>query len=228
MGSAARSAAAELVATFGLVVATVGSIVVAGPSGAGLLGVALASGFALATLVSFAAPVSGGHANPAVTAAAWVVGRISGARALLHIGAQLVGATLGAALVRLAFPGPSWRAAELGAPLLAPRVGAGRAVLLEAVLTFLLAVTYLSSVGDDRTPSPTSGLPVGLALAVGVLVGGPLTGASLNPARAFGPELVAGVWAHWWVYWAGPLAGGALAAAAHWFLFLRRGEPSLP
>ncbi|HZP89544.1 MAG TPA: aquaporin [Actinomycetota bacterium] len=228
MGSAARSALAELVATFGLVVATVGSTVVAGPSGAGLVGVALASGFALAALVSVTAPVSGGHANPAVTIATWVLGRTSGARAILYVSAQLVGAVLAAALVRLAFPGPSWRAAALGAPLLAPRMGGGRAVLLEATLTFLLTFAYLGSVGDDRTPSPTSGIPAGLALALGILVGGPLTGASLNPARAFGPELVGGVWANWWVYWAGPIAGGALAAAVHWLLFLRPGEPSFP
>jgi len=229
VGTATRSAAAELVATFGLVVATVGSTVVAGSSGAGLLGVALASGFSLAALVSVTAPVSGGHANPALTMAAWVLGRISGARALLHIVAQLVGAVLAAALVRLAFPEPSWRAAQLGAPLLAPRVGAGRAVVLEAALTFLLAFTYLGSVGgEDSAPSITSGLPVGLALAFGILVAEPLTGASLNPARALGPELVGGVWANWWVYWAGPLAGAALAAALHWSVFLRGREPSLP
>lgn len=226
MENAGQKAVAEFVATLALVFVGAGSVIVASNpplSGSGLIGVAIAHGLVLAVMVSVVGHLSGGHVNPAVTVAAWVTGNIRTALAALYVVAQLAGGIVGALLLRWVFPADAWRRAALGAPLVNHQAGmtSGKAVVLEAILTFFLVFTVYGTAVDERGSfSKIAGLPIGLVLTFDILAGGPLTGAAMNPARAFGPELVGGTWTDWWVYWIGPVGGGVIAAAVYWFSFL--------
>jgi aquaporin Z len=223
------AAVAEFVGTLALVFVGAGSVIMAGPSGSGLVGVALAYGLVTAVMVSVTWHVSGGHLNPAVTIGVWVVGKIPTAVAGIYVLAQMFGAVVGALLLRVTVPGPMWRAAHLGAPMLAPDLGTGRGVVVEAILAFFLVFAVFGTSIDERGPfSKTAGLTIGLVLVFDVLAAGPLTGAAANTARALGPELVSGTWTDWWVYWVGPTAGGVLAAVVYWAAFLKDREPVTP
>jgi MIP family channel proteins len=222
MRSTAEQAVAEVIGTLGLVFVAAGSVVIASSgAGDGLLGVALAHAMVLTVLVSSFGHISGAHFNPAVTISVWVAGKIETARAGVYIVAQLVGATAGAGLVRWVMPEQVWRNAHLGATLISG-ISAGRAVLLEAILTFFLVIAIFAVAIDDRGVfKSVAGLPIGLVLGFDILVGGPLTGASMNPARSFGPALVGGTWTNFWVYVIGPVIGGLIAASLYTFVFLR-------
>jgi MIP family channel proteins len=225
---------AEFVGTLALVFIGAGSVIIAVANGggyAGLLGVALAHGFVLATFISGLGPVSGGHFNPAVTIAVWVGGKIEATRAAGYVLAQLVGAVAGAGLLRWVLPEQAWRSAFLGATLVSHRFGitTAKAILLEAILTFLLVITVFAVAVDDRGVFKSiAGLPIGLVLVFDILVGGQLTGASMNPARSFGPALVAWKWTDFWVYLVGPISGGIIAASLYSFVFLRAREVAAP
>ncbi len=127
-------------------------------------------------------------------------------------------------LLILIFPKDVWEPVNLGTPSLGPNVGFGLGVVIEIILTFFLVFAILGIAVDPKGPKQLSGFGIGLVLVFDILVGGPLTGASMNPARSFGPAVVAGAWDHHWIYWVGPLAGGALAAWVYEFFFLRREE----
>ena len=231
MESTWRAAVAEFVATFALVFIGAASVIVAGPSGGGIVAVALAHGLVLAVMISVVGHISGGHVNPAVTIGVWVAGKVDTLRAVVYVLAQLVGAIFGALLLRVIMPGDVWQAANLGAPALSRVVGlgAGRGVLIEAVATFFLVFAVFGTSVDERGAfARTAGFTIGLVVAFDILAVGPLTGAAMNPARAFGPELVAGVWSDWWVYWVGPIAGAVVAAVLYSGAFLRRREPTIP
>ncbi len=217
---------AEAIGTLALVFIGAGSVSVLAPqAGSGaVIGIALAHGLVLAIMVSNLAHISGGHFNPAVTVGAWVAGRIETLRGLVYVASQLIGAAAGAALLRWALPERLWRQTSLGATLVDRRtgIGSGQAILLEAVLTFFLVFTVFAAAIDDRGAFRSiAGLSIGLVLTFDILVGGPLTGASMNPARTFGPALVSGTWTDFWLYVAGPLLGSVLAAAVYLFAFLR-------
>jgi len=212
---------AEAVGTFLFFFVGAGSIMLddyltaSGGSGPNLLGVALAHGLALAVLVSALGAVSGGHFNPAVTLAVWIMGRIAPMKAALYVVAQLVGA-LGAGLALKAVFADTWQASAIGTPALGagitPLVGIG----IEAVLTVLLVLAVIGTAVDPRAPK-IGGLAIGLAVAADILVGGPLTGAAMNPARWFGPAVAAGAYANWYVWWIGPAIGAAVAALVYRF-----------
>jgi MIP family channel proteins len=226
-----QQSVAEVVGTFALVFIGAGAVVVVGGlvGSPGIVGIALAHGLVLAIMVSNLGHISGAHFNPAVTIAVWVVGKIESARAIVYIVSQLVGATLGALLLRLALPARAWKPSSLGATLVNHPLGInnGKAVLIEAVLTFFLAFTVFAVAVDDRGVfSSIAGLSIGLVLTFDILMGGALTGASMNPARSFGPALVAGKWNDFWVYLIGPITGAVLGAALYWFVFLRDREVS--
>lgn len=221
-----RAAAAELIGSFAVVLIGAGSVVVAGSVGSGLVGVALATGFAFAGAVMTVLPLSGGGVNPVLTAGFWVAGRLSTRRAAVYVGAEIAGGVLAGVVLRLAVPQATWQPAGLGAPLLTEGVGAGRGVLVEAVLAFVLTFTAFALVVDERARSTAhAGLALGMVVAGATLVAWPLTGAGLNPARALGPEVAGGVWGDWWVYWIGPGAGGIVGAVTYWALFLREPGP---
>jgi aquaporin Z len=223
MRSIGEQALAEVIGTLALVFIGAGSVVVASAGvGSGLLGVALAHGLVLAIMVSSFGHISGGHFNPAVTVSVWVAGKIESARAIVYVLAQLLGAVIGAALLRVVMPSDVWRRADLGATTV-HAISNGQAVLLEAILTFFLVITVFATAIDDRGVFKSiAGLAIGLVLAFDILVGGPLTGASMNPARSFGPAVVGGTWTGFWVYIVGPVVGGLVAASVYVFAFLRQ------
>jgi aquaporin Z len=207
-----RPVVAEFLGTTLFVFVGAGSVVAtaANPSSAALV-VALAHGVALAVLVTATMNLSGGHLNPAVTLGLFAVRRVDGRTAAAYVVAQLAGAVLAAALIKLLFPMHAARAVNLGTPALAAPVTFVQAVCLEAVLTFLLMSSVLGTIVSRESPK-VGGFGVGLAVLAAALAAGPLTGAALNPARAFGPALVAMEFHAQAVYWIGPIVGAALAA----------------
>jgi aquaporin TIP len=223
---ALRRALAEFVGTFTLIFIGVGSIVAANdihdPS---LIGVAIAHGLAIGVMVSAVGHISGGHFNPAVTFGFMVTRRIKPALGLIYWVAQIAGAALAALLVRDLLPRASTEAVHLGVPALGGGVNAGAGFALEAILTFFLMwVVFASAVDPRGTFKSIAGLAIGLTITIDILFGGPFTGAAMNPARAFGPQLVGSHWANAWVWYAGPVLGATLAAVVYELLYLRPGR----
>jgi aquaporin Z len=224
-----KAALAEFIGSFGFVFVGAGSVIVAGPYGSGLLGVALATGLAVAVMVSVTAPISGGHVNPAVTVGVWAAGKIGSGRALAYVAVQVVGGILACLLLRFVVPLAVWKAANLGTPVLATGIGQGKGILIEALLAFFLVFTFFATLLDDRALVPqAAGLMVGSVIAFDILVAEPFTGGAVNPIRSFGPALVSGTWNGWWVYWVGPVAGGVIGAVLYWSAFMRDREPAVP
>ena len=212
MRSTLRLLVAELIGTFFLVFCGVGAAVtdLYRPGSVGLLGAAVANGVALAIGISATMNVSGGHLNPAVTIGLWSVGRIDPVKAVQYIVAQLLGATIAVLAVKLLYPDMAAQIAIYGAPRLATDVSATQGILIEAIMTFLLAFAVMGTCVDPRAPK-IGGLGVGLIVACDVLAGGQMTGAAMNPARAFGPMLVGKMWTGVAIYWVGPVLGAIVA-----------------
>jgi MIP family channel proteins len=181
-----------------------------GGTGPGLLGVALAHGLVLAVLVSALGAVSGGHFNPAVTLGVWIMGKVPPVRAALYVVAQLVGGLAAGLALKVVFA-DAWQASNIGTPALGAGITPAVGIGVEAVLTALLVLAVIGTAVDPRAPK-IGGLAIGLAVAADILVGGPLTGAAMNPARWFGPAVAAGAYADWYVWWIGPAIGAAVAA----------------
>lgn len=222
------SCVAEAVATFMLCFVGAGAMVAdVAFAGIGLVAVAAAHGLVLTAAVAATAHVSGAHINPAVTMAMLVTGRIGTPAAVAYMASQLAGAILGAAAVWLVFQGlpggvEAIAAASLGTPLPAPGVPAGTVLVVEILLTLQLVFVIFGAAADTRAAA-LGPLAIGVAVAAGILMGGPVSGAAMNPARVFGPALVGGVWTLHWVYWVGPVAG-ALAGALLYDRGVLRGD----
>lgn len=215
--------AAEAVGAFTLIFIGAGSIVAAGVAGSGLLGVAVAHGLAIGVMVSAVGHVSGGHFNPAVTVGAWVTRRMGSGAAVAYVVAQLAGATLGALGLRWLFPGQLWEPVALGTPLVSPGIADWQAISLEAVLTFFLVwVVFATALDPEGSFGKIAGLAIGFTITMDILVGGPFTGAAMNPARSFGPAIVSGELTGMWVYFLGPVIGGTVAALAYDLGIMRR------
>jgi aquaporin TIP len=161
--------------------------------------------------VSMTMSISGGYLNPAVSFGLWVAGRLDLRRLGQYVAAQLAGAVVAALLVKQLYPAGGVDATSIGVPRIAQDVTLTRAILIEAVLTGLL-VSAVFGTAVSRDAPKLGGFAIGLALVPGILVGGPLTGAALNPARAFGPALVALDWHGHLAHWIGPLLGAAAVA----------------
>lgn len=233
----ARQALAEAVGTFALIFIGAGSIVgfaaIRDPSS--LLGVAFAHGLTIAVMVTATGHISGGHLNPAVTLGLYSAGRVRASQALIYILAQLSGAILGALTLSVIVYGSGPAATEAaglthlgtpGLPTPAPGttessldVTVGTGILTEAILTFFLVFVISGTAVDERTPAKMGGLAIGLTVTLDILMGGPLTGAAMNPARHLGPALVANFWGtkalEPFVYWVGPILGGILGALVY-------------
>jgi MIP family channel proteins len=221
----AQRLTAEVVGTFTLIFIGAGSIVVTqgGVDGGSLVAVALAHGLAIATMVSAVGHVSGGHFNPAVTVAAWVTRRMTSGAAAAYVVAQLAGATIGALGIRFLLPGSLWDPVTLGTPLVSPVITNWQAIVLEAVLTFLLVwVVFATALDPEGAFGKIAGLAIGLVITMDILVGGPFTGAAMNPARSFGPAVVSGELTGIWVYILGPVIGGTVAALLYDVGIMRR------
>jgi MIP family channel proteins len=211
-----RNFIAEFIGTFALVFVGGGAIMMVQQTGngAGLLQVALAHGLILAIMVSAFMNVSGAQFNPAVTIGLLIARRLTPTVAGVHIVAQLVGAVAAAFALKMTMPSALFDAAQGGGQSIALDVTAMQAIVLEALATFfLMAVIYGTAVADSAPK--IGGLAIGLTIAADILAIGPLTGASMNPARSFGPAIASGVFAGQFIYWIGPIIG-AVAAALVW------------
>ena len=217
---------AEFVGTFALVFVGGAAIMMAQHTGntAGLLQIALAHGLILALMVSAAMNVSGGHFNPAVTTALLVARRITPTIAGVHILAQLIGAMAAAWALKMTMPSAVFAATLGGGQSIALDVTMTQAIVLEAIATFFLMFVIYGTAVHVNAPR-IGGLAIGLTIAADILAIGPLTGASMNPARSLGPAIASGVLAGQVVYWIGPIIG-AIAAAMLWEFGLLRGEPA--
>ncbi|MGH9314601.1 MAG: aquaporin [Vicinamibacterales bacterium] len=225
-----NAALAEFLGTFFLCFAGIAAILSATPTvggGGGLVAIALAHGLALSVAVNAFGGISGAHFNPAVTAGMLATRRITGGLAGVYIVAQLAGATVAAALCNAIFPAAAVSEATLGIPLPAAWATTGTVLTVEFILTFLLIVAIFGTAVDERGKAvKIGGFGIGLTVAFDILAGGPVTGASMNPARSFGPALVAAHWAWHWAYWVAPILGGVTGALVYHHLLL--GPPPEP
>jgi aquaporin NIP len=208
-----RRAGAELIGTYALVTAGCGAIVVDSATGALThVGVALTFGLIITVMIAATGHLSGAHFNPAVTLAFALTRHFAWRDVPLYIGAQLLGATGGALTIDALF-GPI---ANLGATL--PAGSAAQSLGLEVLLTAVLMFVIIAVATDTRAVGELAALAIGATVALDALWGGPISGASMNPARSFGPALIAGVWHDHWVYWLGPILGAILGAFTYQFL----------
>lgn len=213
-----RAATAELIGTFILVFVgisvAVAAILERGTAGPAYdsLAIALAFGVTLAALVAALGHVSGAHLNPAVTVGLTVTGKFPARAAALYVVAQLAGAILAGLACWAVFGDPANERANLAATFPQPSATILQALLVEAIVTFILVFVVLAVATDDRAPAAAAPLAVGFALAAGVFAAGPISGGAVNPARALGPMIAAGAFDDFWVYLVGPLVGGTLAA----------------
>jgi MIP family channel proteins len=219
---AARKFWAEFLGTFGLVYIGAGAILQQQMTQTvGTTGIAVAHGLAILIGVYALGHISGGHFNPAVTFAFFVTRRLSPGMTLLYWVAQITGAVVGAWLLGIAYHNGA-ADAHLGAPAADPSIRPSLAALLEGIAAFLLVTVIFGTAVDPRAPPGFAGLAIGLTVTANILMGGVLTGMAFNPARAFGPALVAGFWQDQWVYWVGPLLGGGVAGLLYDRFLLQR------
>ena len=217
-GNLPRASLAELIGTFILVLAgiavataaTLGQPIAGEPLNS--LAVALAFGLALAAVVAAMGHVSGAHVNPAVTFGLAATGKFPWRAVPAYLIAQLAGALLAALATWAIFGSDAQKEAKLGATFPTDAATTGQALLVEVLVAFILVYVVLAVATDDRAPSQAAPLAVGFALFVGVLIGGPISGGSVNPARSLGPMIVAGDLSSFWLYIVGPVAGGVAAA----------------
>lgn len=219
---------AEAIGTFLFFVIGAGAVIMNAQTGGevGLIGIALAHGLTLAALGTAFAAVSGGQFNPVVTVALWLVGKVRTAEGIRYIVAQLIGAAAAGFALKLAFGGfdtgdSAWSIAGGGAPAVATGLTHITAIAIEAVLTALLVYAVLLTAVDKRAPQ-MGALFIGGVIIADIMVGGPLTGAAMNPARWFGPAIAFGDLSEAVVYIVGPLVGAVVAALSVRYLFAER------
>jgi MIP family channel proteins len=207
-----RRCAAEGFAAFALVVAGCGAIVTNASYGGslGTVGIALVFGLVIMVMVYATGHLSGAHINPAVTLAFTMTRHFPAREAVAYIAAQLTGATAGALLLLAVWTS---KPASLGATV--PSVGVGSALAYEAVLSAFLMFVILAVATDTRAVGAAAAIAIGGTIGLDALFGGPVTGASMNPARSFGPALVSGEWTDFWIYVVGPVLGAALGGLAY-------------
>jgi aquaporin Z len=217
-----RRGAAEFIGAFALIfVAGGGAFFARTPTD-----LALANGLVIALMVSAVGFISGGHFNPAVTLGFLVTKRIAPVLAVWYWLVQFGGAALAALLLKWVLPSAAKSGGNLGVPVVGSGISSGQAVVIEAVLTFFLVWVIFATAVDSRGAfKQVAGLPIGFAIAAGVLMAYALTGGAMNPARAFGPQLVSNHWSNFWVWYIGPFAGAVIAASLYELLNLRPARP---
>ncbi|XP_035695466.1 aquaporin-8-like isoform X1 [Branchiostoma floridae] len=205
---------------FGLIVFAFVGTMVTGYAGTGgptwLVGIALTHGLTIALLIVGLGHISGGHFNPAVTLGVTLAGGIHPLLAGGYGISQLMGSMIGAAFTKAILPNMTYTSCHGGTHSIGEGVSVGGAILCEAILTMTLVMTVIMSAVDSASKGKAlPPLAIGLAVVTGILSGGPFSGASMNPARAFGPAVVAGVWKDHYVWWLGPLLGGVVAGGLY-------------
>ena len=222
-----RATMAEFIATLLFVFIGAGAVVFTGFIDSEMtlwrrLFIAVVNGMAIAIMVSATARLSGGHINPAVTITVVATRKMGVTEGVMYAAAQLTGAAIAALLLAAVVPDAS--EGGLGAHALGSGISAGVGLVVEMVLTFILVFVIFATAMGPKGPSHLAPIAIGTAVMVDILVGGPLTGGSMNPARSFGPALVSGEWADHWVFWIGPILGGLAAAAIYQVVYSRRSE----
>jgi aquaporin NIP len=212
-----RAHVAEFIGTFALVFAGCGAIAVGKLPHAG---VALAFGLVIAVMIYALGHISGAHFNPAVSIGFAIGRHFAWRRVVTYSIAQLAGATTGALTLRIIL------GADRPLGVTAPAGSDAQALAMEAVLTFFLMLVITAVATDTRAVGEAAALAIGGTVALGALVGGPISGASMNPARSLGPALASGDPSHLWVYLAGPILGSAFAAAVYEWLRVQPEEQS--
>ncbi len=208
----ARRALMEAIGTFALVTAGCGAIIAnTTRSGSiGGVGVSLTFGLVIMAMIYAGGHLSGAHYNPSVTIAFTLARHFPIRDALAYIAAQLIGATAAALLLLAAWTS---KPAHLGATL--PSVNNGTAVAYEIVLTAFLMFVITAVATDTRAVGAAAAIAIGGTVGLDALLGGPITGASMNPARSFGPALASGTWSSFWVYLIGPVIGAVIGVFAY-------------
>ncbi|MBI2939079.1 MAG: aquaporin [Chloroflexi bacterium] len=222
MGSSLRLYVVEFIGPFALMFLGGGAIIATG--GKDLVAIALAHGLAIGLMVAAAGHISGGVYNPAITVGLWAAGKLPPARAIGYIVAQCLGSAF-AALLLVGLSTPKTfdvAAVSLGVPALGPGVTVGQGLLAEIVMTFFLMFVIYGTAVDPRGARAIAPLAIGLTITMDVLAGGSLTGAAMNPSRAFGPALVGSLWADQWLYWVGPIVGAVIAALLYAYVVEER------
>lgn len=207
-----RRSAAEALGAFALVFAGCGAIVTNATSDGvlGVVGIGLVFGLVIMVMIYATGHLSGAHLNPAVTVAFTLTRHFPPRDAVAYIAAQLLGATVGAFVLLAAWESAP---AELGATV--PSVSVTTALLYEGLMTAILMFVIIAVATDVRAVGAGAAIAIGGVVALDAIFGGPLTGASMNPARSFGPALASGTWTDFWVYIVGPIGGAAVGALAY-------------
>jgi aquaporin Z len=233
-----RPLVAEFIGPFALTFIGAGAIMLSVTQsmkldGGTLVMIALAHGLAIGLMVAAAGHISGGHYNPAVTIALWIGGRIGAVKSVAYIIVQLLGATVAALLLKKIFDSSNATLANAipsvnygGKPdndfII---IGKQNALMLEAILTFFLVYVIHGVAVDGRGAGAIAPLAIGLTITMDILMAGPLTGAAMNPSRHFGVALVDGTWTDGWIYWVGPVVGGAAASIVQNYIMMPRSAP---
>ncbi len=206
---------AEGIGTFCLVFAGTGAVVVDQVTGGRVtgLGISLIFGLIVMAMIYAIGHISGAHMNPAVTLAFSSTGRHQRSEILPYVAAQLLGAVAASTALKLIFSG---QATNLGVTL--PAGGAVQSFVLETILSFMLMFTIMGVATDDRAEGTMAGIAIGAVVTLEAAFGGPISGASMNPARSFAPALLSGNFAHHWIYWLAPILGTLLGAQAYRFV----------
>lgn len=217
-----RHFVAEFIGTFALVFVGGAAIMIAKDSGSnvGLLEIALAHGLILAVMVSALMRISG-HFNPAITLGFLATRRIDPMMAGVYIVAQLIGAIVAAYALKFTFPLTLFESVRGTGQSLALQVSGPQGFALEFIATFFLALVVFGTAVDPKAPR-IGGLAIGLVVTADIIAIGPLTGASMNPARSFGPAVASGIFEAQLIYWVAPIAGAVAASLLYEFLFIRR------
>ncbi len=208
-----RQAGSECVGTYALVTAGCGAIMVNAQTGElGHVGIALTFGLIILVMIAAVGHISGAHFNPAVTIAFAVTRHFPWRKVLIYVAAQIVGAVLGAITLRFLMGDM----AGLGATLPSGSIGQsfGMEILLSAVLMFVI----ISVATDTKAVGAPAALAIGFTVALDALWGGPISGASMNPARSFAPALLSGIWTNQWIYWLAPIIGTIIGAILYQLL----------
>ncbi len=215
-----RAYLAELIGAFAWTFIGAGSIA-AGDANS-LTGIALAHGLAVMTVIYALGHISGSHINPAVTVSLLVGGKIKMFDAIAYILAQVIGAIVAGFVLLFVYTTATPANGFLGTPALGANVGVLTAIIVEIILTFFLTMTVWGAAVDGRTAGPAVGLAIGMVVAMDIFMGGPITGAAMNPARALGPAIASGHLDNWFVYWVGPIIGGVIAGLLYPNFFLKK------
>lgn len=217
---------AEFLGTFALIFIGAGSVCAnynlmqSGSQGLGLLGIALAFGFAVTAVVYSLGYISGSHINPAVTVSMVVTNRMDAQTGFMYIVSQLAGSAFAAFLLKTLFPAAL--AINLGTCGLASGVTVIQGIMMEVIITFILVFVVYATVIDKRATPMLAGLAIGLVVVFGVMVGGTVSGGSMNPAVVFGPALASKHFDNHFVWWIGPVAGGVLAGLVYENIFAEK------